>query len=491
MSAWFVGKLAGLYESHLAFLTVPGMDGLSTAATLAVAVVVSDLVAWLHHVVRHKVQWFWWFHTVHHSQTRMNMWTDSRYHVVEYFIADVIRFVPLFALKLQPVHVAALAWLMMWYPRLYHASIRSNFGVLRFVLVTPQSHRIHHSLAAEHQNKNFGVLFSVWDRIFGTQSHDVDFYPATGIVAADFPEETTWTSVVTLKTFAAQMLYPFRLLARQIARRPALGVVLLGLCMLLAGCAACQGAEFQWPGAAKGAVALTYDDGLDAQLDRAIPDLEAANLRGTFFVSATSESFERRKAEWRDAAHRGHELGNHSLVHPCLRNKNGEERTFVDPARDLTNYTVSRMTDELHAMNSLLQSVDGLDRRTFAYPCGDEVAGGKSYVDAIRPMFGAARSTRRDPVDPRTVDPYRVPCWGARTADEMIAHVEEATHSGQLVVFLFHGIGGGHDINVDREEHRKLLAWLDANRNLVWTAPFGTVMQYVKEERQRLGLKGW
>jgi hypothetical protein len=152
------------------------------------------------------------------------------------------------------------------------------------------------------------------------------------------------------------------------------------------------------------------------------------------------------------------------------------------------------MADELRVMNSLLEAVDGQTARTMAYPCGDETAGGASYVDAIRPFLVAARAYKdsyRALADPRAVDVHRVPSWALRdnTGAEMIAWVEQAIRDGALAVFTFHGVGGGHNINVGREDHRKLLSWLDANRSRVWTAPFREVMQHVIAERKRVEAK--
>jgi peptidoglycan/xylan/chitin deacetylase (PgdA/CDA1 family) len=263
--------------------------------------------------------------------------------------------------------------------------------------------------------------------------------------------------------------------------------------VLMAGTSPGQQAVFKWPDGAKAAVALTYDDGLDVHLDHVVPDLEAAHLRGTFYVPGYSESLSKRMEEWRAVARSGHELGNHTLFHPCLRRADGRERAFVVPERDLGNYTVRRIADEIRVMNALLLAVDGLNARTLAYTCGDEIAGGVSYVDAIRPLFRAARAYKdgyRALADPRTLDLHRVPSWALKdnTATEMTAWVEEAMPSGALAVFTFHGVGGGHDINVAREEHRKFLSWLDANRSRVWTAPFLRVMEHVTAERKRLGI---
>ena len=67
------------------------------------------------------------------------------------------------------------------------------------------------------------------------------------------------------------------------------------------------------------------------------------------------------------------------------------------------------------------------------------------------------------------------------------AFAEEALNKGTVAVFQFHGVGGGHAINIDREEHRKLLSWLAAHKDKIWTETFCHVMQHVLRERQRPG----
>jgi peptidoglycan-N-acetylglucosamine deacetylase len=250
---------------------------------------------------------------------------------------------------------------------------------------------------------------------------------------------------------------------------------------------------FRWPNGARAAVALTYDDGIDAHLDNAMPDLEARNLRGSFYVPGNSRSLANRMGEWRAAARRGHELGNHSVFHPCLRvDARGCERAFVTPERNLDNYTMRRISDELAANNTLLQAVDGKRVRTYAYTCCDITAGGASYVDALRPLFPAARGGEYEGLvvgDLRALDLHNVTSWMVAkvSGEAMIAFVKKAVDGGGLAVVMFHGVGGGHGINVDREAHQKLLAWLDENRKLVWTDTFLNVTQHIAAERQRLG----
>jgi sialate O-acetylesterase len=259
--------------------------------------------------------------------------------------------------------------------------------------------------------------------------------------------------------------------------------------LLLTSAAAAQQTPFQWPGGARAAVVLTYDDGIDVHLDNAVPDLEAAGLHGTFYVPGHSESLYKRLEEWRAIARRGHELGNHTLFHPCLRNADGRERTFITPERNLENYTLTRITGEVRIMNTLLHGIDAKRARTMAYTCGDEIAGGTSYVDSVRPLLRGARAYKdgyRALAAPSTVDPYRVPSWSVKdnTAAELVAWEEEAMRTGALAVFTFHGVGGGHSIDVGREDHRKLLAWLAANRDKVWTATFLEVVEHVAAKRK-------
>jgi peptidoglycan/xylan/chitin deacetylase (PgdA/CDA1 family) len=251
-------------------------------------------------------------------------------------------------------------------------------------------------------------------------------------------------------------------------------------------------APFLWPNGAKAAVVLSYDDGVDVDLDNVAPDLEAAGLRGTFFVPGHSESLAKRLPEWRALAARGHEIGNHAIFHPCLRTVPQGGRDWVRPEYALESYTVPRMVDELRAANTTLLALDGETVRTLGYNCGDTTAGGQSYVDAARPLFLAARiGEDRIAADVRALDPMLVPSWMVQdvTGEQMIAFVKKAVDAGGLAVFMFHGVGGGHSINISREAHQQLLAWLAANRQTVWTDTFRAVMAHVTAEQKRLAAR--
>jgi peptidoglycan/xylan/chitin deacetylase (PgdA/CDA1 family) len=268
------------------------------------------------------------------------------------------------------------------------------------------------------------------------------------------------------------------------------GTVTLVVAAAAIAAAAASGAQeravFAWPNGARAAVSLTYDDGVDVQLDNVVPDLDAAGLHATFFVPGHSESLRKRLAEWRALPARGHELGNHAIFHPCLQKLPG--RDWVPAEYALESYSVRRIADEAQAMNTTLLAIDGDSVRTFAYNCGDTTAGGVSYVDAMRPLFLAARiGEDRIAEDPRTLDLHRVPSWMVQdvSGEAMIAFVKKAVDAGGLAVFMFHGVGGGHSISISRQAHQQLLAWLAANRASVWTDTFRAVTSHVAAEQKR------
>jgi sterol desaturase/sphingolipid hydroxylase (fatty acid hydroxylase superfamily) len=113
----------------------------------------------------------------------------------------------LLAFQLSANAIMGLSVFTLWYTRLYHANIRSNFGPLKHVLVTPQSHRIHHSIEPRHQDRNFSVILTVWDRLFGTLYPSYDEYPQTGVADVEFG--------TGLRGLLAEFAYPFRAAVRR------------------------------------------------------------------------------------------------------------------------------------------------------------------------------------------------------------------------------------------------------------------------------------
>lgn len=245
--------------------------------------------------------------------------------------------------------------------------------------------------------------------------------------------------------------------------------------------AACAGDGFAWPEGRKAAVSLAYDDALDSQLDNAIPALDRHGLKGSFYLIMSAETVRRRMYDWRAAAAKGHELGNHSLFHQC--SGKGPGREWVAPQRDLDTTTVAQMRDQVELASTMLQALDGGAERTYTAPCGDLMAMDGAYIDAVAPLFVGIKLIGDAVVaDMATLDPSAVPVMApvGMSGAQLIALVEEAGRKGTMVDFTFHGIGGDH-LQVSEEAHEELLAYLAAHRDRYWTAPFIDIMRWVRK----------
>ena len=238
-----------------------------------------------------------------------------------------------------------------------------------------------------------------------------------------------------------------------------------------------------WHGRQAGVV-LTYDDALEGQLDRVVPVLDSLNLKGTFYLTPAFPGFQNRIEDWRRAADTGHELGNHTLHHPCDGSRPGRE--WVAEDRDLSEYTTGDILQEIELTNSLLQALDGETERTFAYTCGDTATADGSFKSELQDRFTAARGTQAGLDTPSSTDLYNIRTYVANghSAAEMIEWIENAKQENALVTLLFHGVGGGHDINVTEEAHRKLLEYLYRDQDDLWITTMREMAQHMREQRE-------
>lgn len=245
--------------------------------------------------------------------------------------------------------------------------------------------------------------------------------------------------------------------------------------------AACQAQPKQAKGPwnnHKAAVVLTYDDALNVHLDNVVPALDAAGMRGTFYVPGNALALVERMDEWREIARNGHELGNHTLFHPCDGSLPG--RDWVSEDQDLSTYSFSQLTEEIRIANVFLKAIDGKDQRTFAYTCGDKVAEDSSFVEAISGWFTAARDVvyrieKQDEINRMDIGSFVVM---NHSGEELIAQVEKVREEGGLLVFLLHGVGGEHNMNVSLEAHNKLVEYLQTHEDEIWVAPLVEVAEF-------------
>jgi peptidoglycan/xylan/chitin deacetylase (PgdA/CDA1 family) len=239
--------------------------------------------------------------------------------------------------------------------------------------------------------------------------------------------------------------------------------------------------RFTWPGGARAAVSITYDDAVPTQR-HAARALERLGLRGTFFLTGTASDLMQQRDAWRGVLDAGHELASHTMHHPC-----DCSHAWVPRGYTTQDYDLGRMRTELDETLALLRSLGAQPPYTFAYPCGETHVGKtpESYVGLVRERFLAARG-----VEPRVADPQRDPLFlvpahdGAKRPEELIALCERAVDEGGWLVLLFHGVGGDH-LPVELSAHTALAEYLARQSGRVWTERFGAVAAHVSAERSR------
>ncbi|MFK5915153.1 MAG: PAS domain S-box protein [Woeseiaceae bacterium] len=130
-----------------------------------------DLTLYFQHAIFHVMPILWRFHRVHHSDLDCDITTGLRFHPVEILISTLIKFIAIFTLGAPVLAVILFELVLNLMPMFTHSNIRLNTlfeRVLRWFIVTPDMHRIHHSIVENETNSNFSFNTSLWDRIFGT-----------------------------------------------------------------------------------------------------------------------------------------------------------------------------------------------------------------------------------------------------------------------------------------------------------------------------------
>ena len=217
----YVAILASLYHSYFSFLTITSLGELPLFIRFLWGILLADFISWGNHWLRHKIPWYWKFHMLHHSQRRLSMFTDSRYHVVEYFIGRTIDTVPLLMLSVNTPTIIFYKVFKKWLNRFHHANVKVDLGPLRYIFVSPQFHRLHHSSQKEHYDRNLGSVFIFWDWLFNTYCGDKYEYPKVGFDDTSFPNEQNEKGVFGFfKTTARQFIFPFQAIALQSRPHP-------------------------------------------------------------------------------------------------------------------------------------------------------------------------------------------------------------------------------------------------------------------------------
>lgn len=143
----------------------------SLTASVIFSVIVLDFMIWLQHVTVHAIPVLWRLHRVHHADPDYDTTTGLRFHPVEILLSMVIKFIVIIALGPPVVAVIIFEVILNGMAMFNHGNVRLPLPVdriLRTVFVTPDMHRVHHSVEDDEANSNFGFNLSIWDRLFGT-----------------------------------------------------------------------------------------------------------------------------------------------------------------------------------------------------------------------------------------------------------------------------------------------------------------------------------
>lgn len=248
-----------------------------------------------------------------------------------------------------------------------------------------------------------------------------------------------------------------------------------------------------WPQRRSCAISLTYDDGLEGHAREVAPALAELGLSATFFAPIESDLI-RNPGRWRQVAEMGHELGNHTIFHPCHKIAE-EDRSWVEPCFDLGAYTESRFRRELSVASGVLAAIDGRSERTYGNTCAETTLGPASaptpMTEILKPLFVAARGrycglAAQPGPELDLFDVGTTPIDGY--ADLQLQKIVEAARATNgWAVLTAHGVGPGqHELYVDEESHRRFLMWLRTQPD-VWVATFIDVARHVRGIQARPG----
>ncbi|WP_339794837.1 polysaccharide deacetylase family protein [uncultured Imperialibacter sp.] len=239
---------------------------------------------------------------------------------------------------------------------------------------------------------------------------------------------------------------------------------------------------FPWPEGKQVAVSLSFDDARASQVNGGTALLDKYGVKATFYV--VPGLLKGQLEGWKKAVASGHEIGNHSLNHPCSGN-------FVwSRSKALEEYTLGKMEEELVEANKQIKEMLGVDCKVFAYPCGQTFVGRgedtQSYVPIAAKLFDNSRGWMDEaPNDPSYVDFAQLTGVESdgKDFDKILPLIEQAKKSGQWLVLAGHEMGEGGDQTTRLAMLEELMKYAADPANGIWLAPVGTVADYVASKR--------
>lgn len=145
-------------------------------AELFISLLIFDLIAqYFVHYLLHKVKWMWKFHMVHHSDTKVDATTGTRHHPGDYVMREVFSLIAVLVAGAPLAFYLFYRIVTVFFTYFTHANVRVPLWLdrpLSYIFVTPNMHKFHHHFERPWTDTNYGNIFSIWDRLFGTMVYD-------------------------------------------------------------------------------------------------------------------------------------------------------------------------------------------------------------------------------------------------------------------------------------------------------------------------------
>ena len=241
--------------------------------------------------------------------------------------------------------------------------------------------------------------------------------------------------------------------------------------------------NFQWPEGKRAAISLSFDDGRPSQIDNGIPIFDRYNVKATFYVSPSG--VEKRLDDWKKALANGHEIGNHTLSHPCTINYGSNSKNVLE------NYTLEMMEQEMDGANVGIEKLLGVKPSTFAYPCGQKYVGRgrnvKSYIPLVAERFIVGREWLSENSNtPASCDLSHV--MGMKidgmTFEQVKELIDQTVKNRKWLVLCGHNINpSGRGLTTFTSTLEELCKYAQDPANGLWIDTVENIGRYILEHR--------
>lgn len=190
-----VGVALHVEQHQVGFLNLYNMPFI---VQFLLAFILMDLAIYFQHVMFHALPMFWRFHRVHHSDLDCDITTGLRFHPFEMIISILFKFLVILSIGAPVLAVVIFEVILNAASMFTHSNIKLPSAIepiVRFIIVTPDMHRIHHSMNENETNSNFGFFISIWDRLFGTYIKEPEKGHENMEIGLSFFREPKWQNL--------------------------------------------------------------------------------------------------------------------------------------------------------------------------------------------------------------------------------------------------------------------------------------------------------